>query len=291
MLKKLSLVVLLCAAMGTLFAAETSTAEVDTSLLDKAKAEKYIDNKSPVSWRLFNTGKQIRDMGRKVGAEVRYQAEVNKTEFPFSSGYPAYKYKAARVFPGDKAGADILYIGRLSKVDTFKNLNRVVSGYIEAAYNIPMEKADIIAQKVCYWNTNHYNDRAYFTQNFQHRVVEVFSNRTKIIGLARSYKNWPGKTRIVIPFVLIKETVPEAVEPAAPAPAPAPEPAPVVTPQPEQAPIDTPDEPAKAGLFGLPLIALIIIGIIAVALIALIVFLIKYAVDKKRNNSDESDQQ
>ena len=161
-------------------------------------------------------------MGRRLGAEAKYQAEVNKSAFPFSSGQPDYKYKASRVFPGKKAGADVIYIGRLSKVCTFKNLNRVISGYIERAYGISMEQADQVALKVCYWNTNHYNDRAYFTKNFEHRVVEVFENRTKNIGLARSYKNW-HPARIVIPFVLVQEAAPQALEPVAPAPEPEPE--------------------------------------------------------------------
>ena len=218
---------------GFLFADDASAA-VDMDILSKATRETYIEDNSSVAWKDYNTGKQIRDMGRRLGAEVRYQAEVNGTLYPFSSGYPDYKYKAARVFPGKKAGADVIYLGRLSKLGTFKNLNRVVSGYIEKAYGVSMEQADQIAMKVCYWNTNHYNDKSYFKENFEVRVLEVFENRTKTIGLARSYKNWPGNARIVIPFTIVQEVAPKAVEPVAPKIEEQPKPAPVVEPVKEE---------------------------------------------------------
>ncbi|MBQ7158802.1 MAG: hypothetical protein IJS09_05195 [Treponema sp.] len=206
---------LLTLSAGLAFAADGS-ASVDMDYLSQAKREKYVEDFSYVSWKNFNTGKQIRDMGRRLGAEVRYQAEVNKTDYPFSSGYPDYKYKASRVYAtGSKSGADVVYIGRRARVGTFRNLNRVISGYIERAYGISMAQADQIALKVCYWNTNHYNDNAYFKKNFDPRVSEVFKNRTKSIGLARSYKNWQP-SRVVIPFVLVKEVVPEAKEPEKP---------------------------------------------------------------------------
>ena len=196
--------------------AQNASATVDMDFLSKAKRETYIEDNSAVSRKDYNTGKQIRDMGRRLGAEVRYQSEVNKALYPFSSGYPDYKYKASRVYPGKKAGADVIYLGRLSRLGTFKNLNRVVSGYIEKAYGVSMEQADQIAMKVCYWNTNHYEDKAYFRSNFEPRVLEVFENRTKTIGLAPSYKNWPGNARIVIPFTIVKEIVPDAIELATP---------------------------------------------------------------------------
>jgi len=276
--KKISIAALLLLVVsGMIFAEDVNSAKVDTDVLDKAYVESYIDDKSPVLWRNFSTGKQIRDMGRRLGAEIKYQAEVNKTEFPYSSGSPDFKYRAARVFPGDKEGADILFINKNARVNTIKNLRRLVSGYIERAYDIPMEQADEIAVKVCYWNTNHYDDKAYFTENFQHRVVEVFSNKTKIIGLARSYKNWPGKARIVIPFKLIQETVPNAVEPQTPVKeveAPAPEPT-------ETAPAS--EAPAKASSSSFSPIAIALLVLLGLALIVLIVCLIVMANKKKRN--------
>lgn len=212
---------LLAMSVSMLFGAE-NTASVDMDYLSKAKREKYTEDFSYVSRKNFNTGKQIRDMGRRLGAEVRYQAEVNKTDFPFSSGYPDYKYKASRVYStGNKSGADVVYIGRRARVGTFKNLNRVISGYIERAYGVSMAQADQIALKVCYWNTNHYNDTAYFKKHFDPRVSEVFKNRTKDIGLARSYKKWQP-SRVVIPFVLVKEVVPEVEAPAKPVEEPKP---------------------------------------------------------------------
>ena len=276
--------VFLCSA--SVFA-EDASAAVDMDFLSKAKKETYIEDTSGVSWKNYNTGKQIRDMGRRLGSEVRFQAEENKSPYPFSSGYPDYKYKAARVFPGQKAGADVLYIGRRARVGTFKNLNRVLSGYIEKAYGVSMEDADQIALKVCYWNTNHYNDRSYFRANFEYRVLEVFENRTKTLGLARSYKNWPGNARVVIPFTIVKEIVPEAVEPVA---APAePEAQPDIEtdysyeyipekeadPEEVHSPVKSEpvsQKPVKKGLFESPLLLAILGGAVLLLLVLIIFF-------------------
>jgi hypothetical protein len=292
MIKKLIVFLLLCAATGLLFAADAGKAQIDTSLLDKAYAETYINDKAAVPWKEYSTGKQIRDMGRRLGAEIQFQEQTNHAASPFAGGSPDFKYKAVRIYPGTKAGADVIYVNKNAKLSSIQNLRRIVSGYIERAYGIPMEQADVTAKKVCYWNTNHYNDKAYFRSNFQVRVREVFSNRTSIIGLARSYKNWPGKTRIVIPFVLIKETVPDAVEPATQPEVTEPEPAPVQemeTPavQPESEPVPAQESvPAKKA--GMPLFSIILIIVLIAAVVVLAVLLAKYFMDKKKEEEDEN---
>lgn len=290
MLRKFLICLLYCATAGLLFPEET--VKIDIALLDKAPIVKYTENRSPVSWNNFNSGKQIRDMGRKLGAEIRYQEQIKKAESPYTSGYPSYKYRAVRIYPDKRAGADVVYIGKYSKVDTFRNLTRIISGYIEEAYGIPMEKADSIAAKICYWNTNHYNDKNYFRVNFEVRIREVFNNRTSNIGLAKSYKNWPGKTRIVIPFKMIKEAVPEVAEPVQPKVEPPPEPAkepqpaviqPTVVQPNLQPETDTaPEQDTDTGITSLPLFVLVLIGIAAAALIVLIIFLIKILINKLR---------
>jgi hypothetical protein len=289
MLKKVIFSLLLCAATGFLFASGAEEAQIDTSILDKAYVETYINDKSSVSWKNYSTGKQIRDMGRRLGAEIKHQEQVNHAESPFAGGSPDFKYKAVRIYPGIKAGADVIYVERHANVNTIQNMRRIVSGYIERAYDIPMDKADKIAKKVCYWNTNHYNDKAYFKANFQVRIREVFANKTSVIGLARSYRNWPGKTRIVIPFVLIKETVPDAVQPAPQPEAVAPEDV-QQTETPAVEPETTESQPASSGVAeaksGIPVLTIVLIIILVIAIIILIIFFVKHILDKKKDNED-----
>ncbi len=280
MLKKLVSCALLIAAVSSfVFAADS--AEIDSSILDKAYAETYIDSKSPVSWRDYNSGKQIRDMGRRLGSEIKYQSFTAKADNPYASGFPSLKYKVSRIYPGDKAGADVIYIAKNAGVNTIKNMRRIVSGYIEKAYDIPMDKADTIAVKVCYWNTNHYDDRAYFKENFQPRVNAVFANRTKIMGLARSYKNWPGKTRLVIPFVLIKEEVPTAVEPTQPTEAPAVQ---ETTPQPETPTV--PEVPVEEASSGVPVLTIVLLLVLVAAILVVVIILVRHHMSSKENEND-----
>lgn len=196
MLKKLSVIVPLLISASALFAVH-----IDTALLDTAKRVDYIEDTSPVPKNEFNTAKQIRDMGRRLGGSIKRQDAQHKNGDPYASGAPSKKYRARRVPSSDSLpGADIIYIAPNAKVGTIKALAFIVSGYIEAAYDLPVNEADAVAQKVCWWNTNRYDDRNYFTKHFNARILESFSDETAVIGLADSYKNWAGHARIVIPF-------------------------------------------------------------------------------------------
>ena len=201
MLKKLSVIVSVLISAGSLFAVQ-----IDTALLDTATRPDYIEDTSPVPKNEFNTAKQIRDMGRRLGGSIKRQDAKHKSDELYASGAPSKKYRAHRVPSSDSLpGADIIYIAPNAKVGTIKALTFIVSGYIEAAYGLPLNEADTVAQKVCWWNTNHYDDRNYFTKHFNARILESFSDETAVIGLADSYKNWAGHARIVIPFEKMKD--------------------------------------------------------------------------------------
>ena len=196
MLRKLFVIVSALISVGSLFAVQ-----IDTALLDTAKRVDYIEDTSPVPKNEFNTAKQIRDMGRRLGGSIKRQDAQHKDGELYASGAPSKKYRARRIPSSDSLpGADIIYIAPNAKVGTIKALAFIVSGYIEAAYDFPVSEADALAQKVCWWNTNRYDDRNYFTKHFNARILESFSDETAVIGLADSYKNWAGHARIVIPF-------------------------------------------------------------------------------------------
>lgn len=196
MLRKLFVIVSALISAGSLFAVQ-----IDTALLDTATRVDYIEDMSPVPKNEFNTAKQIRDMGRRLGGSIKRQDAQHKDGELYASGAPSKKYRALRVPSSDSLpGADIIYIAPNAKVGTIKALAFIVSGYIETAHGLPLEQADTLAQKVCWWNTNRYDDRNYFTKHFNARILESFSDETAVIGLADSYKNWAGHARIVIPF-------------------------------------------------------------------------------------------
>ena len=196
MLKKLSVIVSVLISVSCLFAVQ-----IDTALLDTATRPDYIEDTSPVPKNEFNTAKQIRDMGRRLGGSIKRQDAQHKNGELYASGAPSKKYRARRVLSSDSLpGADIIYIAPSAKVGTVKALAFIVSGYIEAAYGLSGNEADAVAQKVCWWNTNRYDDRNYFTKHFNARILDSFSDETAVIGLADSYKNWAGHARIVIPF-------------------------------------------------------------------------------------------
>ncbi|MBQ9494434.1 MAG: hypothetical protein IJR50_02200 [Treponema sp.] len=208
-MRKASLLVLsLFFAMGAAF-----TVEIDTALLGTAHRVAYIEDMSPVSPDEYNTAEQIRNMGRRLGQALRTMESAQKSmpETLYANGAPSRKYQAIRVYESEMlAGADVLYIAPNATVGTAKALFLIVSGYIETAYAIPTARADALAQQVCWWNTNHYDERTYFTGRFNARVLDAFANETAVIGLADSYKNWAGHARIVIPFVKTRKVAQDA---------------------------------------------------------------------------------
>ncbi|MBP3709083.1 MAG: hypothetical protein J6I73_01540 [Treponema sp.] len=192
-------------ALSLFFATVTAfTVEIDTALLSTARRVAYIEDTTPISSAEYNTAEQIRNMGRRLGQTIRAMERIQKIaqELLYANGAPSRKYQVTRVYESDVlAGADILYIAPNATVGTAKALFLIVSGYIETAYDIPIARADTLAQQVCWWNTNHYDERTYFTGRFNARVLDAFANETAVIGLADSYKNWAGHARIVIPFI------------------------------------------------------------------------------------------
>lgn len=270
MYKKITLGLLLTSAAYFL-----SGVEIDTALLNNAEKVRYIEDTAPVSRRYYSTGKQLRNIGRSLAKEILYQEQIQKISDPYADGAPLHKYEAMRVYSsGDTAGADIIYIGNSANVTTTVCLFRIISGYIEKAYGIPTEQADAMAEKVCWWNNNHYDEHSYFTAHFNPKVPAAFSGKTNIIGLAASYKYWRGKTRIVIPFRLVKKISSSTAEPVQPAQ--------------KNSPVQTPDNKTEqydgTGEKEMPVSYKFLFGILIAAAVLLVILLVKAIHGIYKNN-------
>lgn len=180
---------------------------LDTELLASAKKVSYIEDTSPVSKAEYNTREEIKNIGRLLAGTILRQEKNGSASPLYAYGEPAKKYRVSRVYESELLpGSDVLYLAPNAKVTTAKALFLIVSGYIEKAFSLSEESADLLAKKICYWNTNHYDERNYFEGRFSANVMKAFAGETAVIGLADSYKNWAGHARIVIPFQLSNKT-------------------------------------------------------------------------------------
>lgn len=97
-----------------------------------------------------------------------------------------------------KLDADILFIGRDATVDHIKNLRRIISGYLQAAYGYSEKDADTLAVFVTVYNAVYRGKYDIYQKKYKTVVTDNLSSSN--CGLSVNYKDWPGKSEIVIPL-------------------------------------------------------------------------------------------
>jgi hypothetical protein len=101
---------------------------------------------------------------------------------------------------GNEGGlsADIIELGGNAGVDHIRNLRTIISGFLENSYNYTREEADELAVLVTVYNAVNRKNITRFTEKYRKSVAaRLDKNR---VGLAVSFREWPGKTQIVIPL-------------------------------------------------------------------------------------------
>ncbi|MDH4262714.1 MAG: hypothetical protein OEV78_06710 [Spirochaetia bacterium] len=98
----------------------------------------------------------------------------------------------------DKLNADIFIIEKAATVDTIYNVRRILSGYLQEAYGYSYEDAFTLATFITYYNAVYRGNMEYFEKKYSKKVLSYLSAHDA--GLARSYKEWHGKSHVVIPL-------------------------------------------------------------------------------------------
>ncbi len=133
----------------------------------------------------------IRGIGRFLGDGVT------------ASGSAAYgdRYSVRRIVgdPDDpRRGADIMELSPTAGVDHIVNLRRIIAGYLETGWDYGSDDADLIARFITIYNAVHRGSVAFFDERYRSAVVDVL--RPDAVGLAISFREWPGRTQLVIPI-------------------------------------------------------------------------------------------
>lgn len=111
------------------------------------------------------------------------------------------KYQLLHLVDPEEVGrldADILILDPAAGVDHIDNLRRILSAYLETAYDYPRDNADLLARFITYYNAVYRQRGEYFAENYT-TLVNNSLNQEKV-GLSTRYEEWPGKTEIVIPL-------------------------------------------------------------------------------------------
>lgn len=130
-----------------------------------------------------------------IGTELGRQLASGAPEADY-----ARKYRVVRVHDpaSDLLSADLFILEPGAGVDHIRNLNWIVSSYLQAAFGYSAADADLLANFVTRYNAFYRGQLDYFrSQYIPQAVVQVTAENA---GLALSYTDWPGKTRIFIPL-------------------------------------------------------------------------------------------
>lgn len=184
-----------CAVATFLLATSAFALEVNRAELESTKGSNIVFQNYSGPHTIINTVDQI----RRIGSDLAPTIAANPDNFA-TAGNPNKYYVIHAVDSSvkEKLDADILVIGESATVDHVKNLRRIISAYLVAAYDYSRSDADTIATFATVYNAVYRNNLDNFTSKYKKIVADNLTQGK--IGIDTNYQEWPGKTQIVIPL-------------------------------------------------------------------------------------------
>jgi hypothetical protein len=99
---------------------------------------------------------------------------------------------------GTKLDADIFILEAGAEVDDVVNIIRMVSGYLQAAYNYSAADAQVLARFIVYYNAVFRGNLTYLGGVY--KTIVMGNVTAENAGIATRYTEWPGKTRMLVPL-------------------------------------------------------------------------------------------
>ncbi len=188
---KKSILLMLAAMLTTgLFALEVNKSELDSA---GDTTIEFISYTGP--HKVIDSISAIRGIGSQMGSVVAEDPSKSTTTSKNSKYYVVHAVDESET---GKLDADILFIGADAGVDHINNLRRIISAYLSSAYNYSEEDADTLSVFITVYNAVYRNNLDTFKTKYKNIVIENLT--TDNCGLSVNYKDWPGKSEIVIPL-------------------------------------------------------------------------------------------
>ncbi len=144
---------------------------------------------------VIETAAAITNIGTQLGLVV-----AQDLTSPTTAGAGGKYTVIHAVDPETEGGldADIMLLNPNAGVDHIKNLRRIITGYLEAAYGYEREDASTIATFVTVYNAVYRGQMDYFAEKYKGTVLDELDEEK--VGLSTIWSEWPGNTQIVIPL-------------------------------------------------------------------------------------------
>ncbi len=177
-------------ALSGLFALEVNKSELQTT--DNQIIE-FINYSGP--HKVIDSASAIRGIGSDLGKTVSASPEKSA-----QTGNSSRYYVIHAVDPNEsgKLDADILFVGKDATVDHIDNLRRIISGYLSSAYGYSEADANTLSVFITVYNAVYRGQIDTYKNKYKNEVVKNLSSDN--CGLSVNYKDWPGKSEIVIPL-------------------------------------------------------------------------------------------
>lgn len=171
--------------------------EVDKNELNTTGNEiiEFINYTGP--HKVIDSAQAIKEIGSALGKDI--SLSVSSTN---GSNEKYYVVHSVTSESKDQLDADIIYIGSSATVDHVDNLRRIISGYLQSAYNYSEKDANTLAVFITVYNAVYRGKLDTFKSKYTEDVVKNLSSEN--CGLSTNYKDWPGKSEIVIPLFDVK---------------------------------------------------------------------------------------
>ena len=186
--------VLLCSVA---FAIDVNQDELKVGQGDSVQFENYGGPHAKI-----DSAAAIVGIGTNLGKEVARDVENPLSVQPYAK-YSIYHV----VGSGEESGldADILFLNENAGVDHIKNLRRIITGYLMAAYAYSQDDAETLSVFVTIYNAVYRGDLSKFSGKYKNAVLTYLTEDA--VGLSTNWEEWAGKTQIVIPLGEIAEGV------------------------------------------------------------------------------------
>lgn len=192
-MKKITcLLLILLLSISSIFSLEVDKNELNTT---GNEIIEFINYTGP--HKVIDSAQAIKEIGSDLGKDI--SLSVSSTN---GSNEKYYVVHSVTSESKDQLDADIIYIGSTATVDHVDNLRRIISGYLQSAYNYSEKDANTLAVFITVYNAVYRGKLDTFKSKYTEDVVKNLSSEN--CGLSTNYKDWPGKSEIVIPLFDVK---------------------------------------------------------------------------------------
>ena len=141
----------------------------------------------------------IKGIGSGLGSQVAKDPSKASSTAKNSKYYVVHAVDESE---SGKLDADILYIGADATVDHIVNLRRIIAAYLTSAYGYSEKDSDTLSVFITVYNAVYRGKMDTYKSKYKNVVIQNLSAEN--CGLSVNYKDWPGKSEIVIPLYDVK---------------------------------------------------------------------------------------